>query len=1335
MTGTEDWSNVTKTVNSTVGATIKWCVYANDTDNEWNGTSCDTPFSYQTTADVTPPTFSNYSTNTTKPGEPTNFTIDVTDDAGLDSTAGYIFSTNNTGTWMNASFVYFTGTGATLTAWNVTVLNSTELILVQWKFYANDTSNNWNVSELYNLTTSESESPTFSNNATDTTGAGNPCNFTLDWDDNVGLSGYIFSTNNTGAWANASWIAFTSSPETAWNVTTLNTTVGILVQWKFYANDTSDNWNTSDTYGLITIDEDNPTFTDNTTNTTIVGEPVMFSVKWSDNAGLSGYIFEFDNCTGTLQEDAWQSFSGQTSPQWSNVTKIINSTVGCTIRWNVTANDTSNNWNSTGIQSFVTITIPAYCDVSIQTIPAGGYQIESNTYYCLVKDFDNLVISSGSGAIEFDDGIQNSVLDCLGYTLDGVGTRGGVLVGGDTDTVNNTVKNCNITDFSTGISIGTGTNNNSYIDISADHNIDYGLFIWFSNNNVFRNISANSHNEAGVLLYTSHNNTFTNMTSNNQIYGFTVEGSKDDGSMDNVFVNITAKNNSFAGIFFEDASGNNSITGGIFTNNTNGVRMFNVDNNIITGGSVSGNGVDYFLDGAYLFGTQNEFRNTNFTSERTIDLEDNAVWFNYNNETTGGVWLRTKLSTDDTTLTRKLTYWNNTLVQWNDSASTTPTAYYNVSGLLSTANYYIFDNSVKVQTLTADANGVLPQFSITLSGEREIKVSAETDPPGVEVQQYANISFYNSTHVNYSLSIWVYNHFGSLQSINVTPDSNWTSWYVINNLPNNQTNTTTFYKMFTRENTDTNVTILAPSINVSGYQPPNSLLIYIPATTACYNNICLFDLKVIDKDNNAIENVNVTVKNSTNDIKFSVLTQSDGTISQQQLNDLENPHLFTITESRYESLNFTTNITKKTEWILYLRLSPAEVRINSIVDNTIPTITADVTITNEGDADREYQYEYCIVSDFLNKCGGADDEAYGYGAKFIKAGESWNTYLTLDLNEIGTYWFKVLVYWGGEKSGASRLFEAEEAPPIIPMPTPSVVSIVGKGELEISEYPDEMVVEQGGVEFYSLLVKNIGTASLHNVNITLWGISQDWYTTLPEEVEKIYAKDEQDFILKIKLPANVWIGDYLVIIKAIADEDSAEVPSKLRVVPIILEPIRISDIQIATLGKLYQNEEGRITLIIENLGTEDVIVTASLILPENIHARNEQVTKLVENKTNTTLEFDIIPRNEGVQNITLIIEYDGKQISKNIILNIEAAKKFLIVLPFSLEFIAILIIAALAIILLIYITRKYFVRKKRKTFEKKMLERLNALQRTVKPRKVRSKRKKKKVLKKLRKKI
>ena len=48
----------------------------------------------------------------------------------------------------------------------------------------------------------------------------------------------------------------------------------------------------------------------------------------------------------------WIAFS--VNPDWSNVTKILNSTIHITIKWCIWANDTSDNWNNTGIQSFTT---------------------------------------------------------------------------------------------------------------------------------------------------------------------------------------------------------------------------------------------------------------------------------------------------------------------------------------------------------------------------------------------------------------------------------------------------------------------------------------------------------------------------------------------------------------------------------------------------------------------------------------------------------------------------------------------------------------------------------------------------------------------------------------------------------------------------------------------------------------------------------------------------------------------------------------------------------------------------------------------------------------------
>jgi hypothetical protein len=97
--------------------------------------------------DTTPPTFSNYNANTTVAGAPVNFSTVITDNVAM---SGYIFETNNTGRWVNRTWTQLSSGG---TAYNITRLNSTVGAVVQWRFYANDTSNNWNSSAIYNLTT------------------------------------------------------------------------------------------------------------------------------------------------------------------------------------------------------------------------------------------------------------------------------------------------------------------------------------------------------------------------------------------------------------------------------------------------------------------------------------------------------------------------------------------------------------------------------------------------------------------------------------------------------------------------------------------------------------------------------------------------------------------------------------------------------------------------------------------------------------------------------------------------------------------------------------------------------------------------------------------------------------------------------------------------------------------------------------------------------------------------------------------------------------------------------------------------------------------------------
>ncbi|QQR50401.1 hypothetical protein IPF86_00565 [Candidatus Nomurabacteria bacterium] len=106
--------------------------------------------------------------------------------------------------------------------------------------------------------------------------------------------------------------------------------------------------------------------------------------------------------------------------------------------------------------------------------------------------------------------------------------------------------------------------------------------------------------------------------------------------------------------------------------------------------------------------------------------------------------------------------------------------------------------------------------------------------------------------------------------------------------------------------------------------------------------------------------------------------------------------------------------------------SPAQVLINSVTASSISSVLGNVTITNEGLSGYEYDYEWCVVTDLDNECGGNDDAYYASAAKFINPSEDWNTNLTASVASIGTYYFKLVVYFGTDSSGASRVFTVTE---------------------------------------------------------------------------------------------------------------------------------------------------------------------------------------------------------------------------------------------------------------------------------------------------------------------
>jgi len=308
------------------------------------------------------------------------------------------------------------------------------------------------------------------------------------------------------------------------------------------------------------------------------------------------------------------------------------------------------------------------CDILIDNSTIPFTVDQNNTYYCLKENIGK----NDQIGIQFASGTQNSTLDCLGYVIesnDNMNAKGVQLSGSEIK--NNTIKNCVIRKSGDGIYLNGATNNS------------------LVNNTVYDNSAS------GITLMSSHNNSLVNnIVYDDSQYGFYISNSNY-----NNLTNNTAYNNMFG--FYISYSNKTNFLDSISYNNSYGIHVAESYESNIIGGSIWNNTYDYYV---WDCGTNNNFTNTNFTFTRTIYFRDTISWFNYNNETTGNIWLKTNVSEREN-ITRKLTSWSQNLMQWNDTPNESITARYNITGLEINTDYNVYNNSILAYELTTDGSG------------------------------------------------------------------------------------------------------------------------------------------------------------------------------------------------------------------------------------------------------------------------------------------------------------------------------------------------------------------------------------------------------------------------------------------------------------------------------------------------------------------------------------------------------------------------------------------------------------------------------------------------------
>ena len=169
------------------------------------------------------------------------------------------------------------------------------------------------VLSIYAVYTSESAAPTFSPITSNTTIAGNPVQLNCTISDNDGVSGYIFSWNNTGSWTNTTW----TSGSSAGHIGTWNDTIGNVVSVKIYGNDTLNYWGESIQYDftLTAIDSVSLVLTNPKNLTYSLGTiPVQFSAS----GGTIDHLWF--NCKNGSN---WVYVSNQTYTTSTNMTGFV----------------------------------------------------------------------------------------------------------------------------------------------------------------------------------------------------------------------------------------------------------------------------------------------------------------------------------------------------------------------------------------------------------------------------------------------------------------------------------------------------------------------------------------------------------------------------------------------------------------------------------------------------------------------------------------------------------------------------------------------------------------------------------------------------------------------------------------------------------------------------------------------------------------------------------------------------------------------------------------------------------------------------------------------------
>lgn len=236
------------------------------------------------------------------------------------------------------------------------------------------------------------------------------------------------------------------------------------------------------------------------------------------------------------------------------------------------------------------------CNAKIQAAnPGDGVMLTADITNC---DGDCIKFG-GKDGITFDGG---------GHVIDGTGNAGDTGLYLSANSNDNTIKNCTIRDFDTGIEIAH-SRDNTVTDVVSKDNLNGGVYLNYADYNNLTNVFASGNkyscNPYGFKLRYSDHNNLTNVTAEDTKGSSAYGGFYVEHSNYNNFTDLIASDNNKYGIYIYWDSNDNRIRNATITTNEGqgGLYVYSISgqstkNDIDTSNTINGKPIQFF-DGYY----------------------------------------------------------------------------------------------------------------------------------------------------------------------------------------------------------------------------------------------------------------------------------------------------------------------------------------------------------------------------------------------------------------------------------------------------------------------------------------------------------------------------------------------------------------------------------------------------------------------------------------------------------------------------------------------------------------------------------------------------------------